>query len=260
MPCQVLYIAGLPVIDEALHSQREAHEQAYLEHAVTTLGASPAVEIRTSLLKAPIVPALLQFVASADVDLIVMTTHGASGFERAWLGSVTDQLVRQSPVPVLVVRGSAGRPRSAVPTFERVLIPLDSSDRSRAVLPYALGIGGRAARYTLATVSAPFDAAAPNSRVDVEQRRCSAEALAEIAARLTDEGYLVETRIIVAEHPAAALLAEAQAGQHSLIALATRGQSGLQRNLLGSVSDKLLRAAKVPVLVYCPATSASSDR
>jgi nucleotide-binding universal stress UspA family protein len=248
-PAQVLYIAGLPVIDEQLHSLRRQHEQAYLDQAVAALPPDSAARTRTSLLEAPIVPALLDAIAREHVDLVVLTSHGAGGFERAWLGSVTDALIRHSSVPVLVVPADSELP---VADLSSVLVPLDGSAHAAAILPHALAVGGRDARYTLAAVLTPFDAAQPGSRVDVEQRRHITAALAEHAERLRAEGYAVTTQLLENAHPAAALLDAARAGQHSLIALTTHGRGGIRRRLLGSVADKLVRAAQRPVLVYRP--------
>jgi nucleotide-binding universal stress UspA family protein len=74
--------------------------------------------------------------------------------------------------------------------------------------------------------------------------------LQRIAARVREQGVPVRTRVAVARHAAEAILEEAAAQASDLIALATHGRGGLKRLLLGSVAEKLLRAAASPVLVY----------
>ena len=72
-------------------------------------------------------------------DLIVMTSHGRTGLSRAWLGSVADGVVRQSRVPVLMLRPAGGElPRGNVrPLLKRILVPLDGSALSASILDVA---------------------------------------------------------------------------------------------------------------------------
>jgi nucleotide-binding universal stress UspA family protein len=68
--------------------------------------------------------------AAAGADLIVMGTHGRSGFNRLMLGSVTERVLRESEVPVLAVRGDA----DAQPQIRHILCPVNDSDAARAAL------------------------------------------------------------------------------------------------------------------------------
>ena len=77
--------------------------------------------------------------------------------------------------------------------------------------------------------------------------------LDRIAGRLRERGLRIRTRVAVDDHPAAAILHEAQALQADLIALETHGRRGLSRLILGSVTDKVVRGAHAPVLVHRPA-------
>jgi nucleotide-binding universal stress UspA family protein len=71
-----------------------------------------------------------------------------------------------------------------------------------------------------------------------------------VADSLRDRGFAVQTRIIVHAHPSTAILNEAASGEYDLLALATHGRRGLPRLFLGSVADKVVRGASVPVLVH----------
>lgn len=48
---------------------------------------------------------ILEYVSEHDIDMVVMGTHGRTGIDRVVMGSVAERVVRQSPVPVLTVRG-----------------------------------------------------------------------------------------------------------------------------------------------------------
>src|SRR5262245_24438737 len=88
------------------------------------------------------VPRILALAAALPADLIVMGTHGASGFEHFVLGSVTEKVVRKAVCPVLTVPPRA-QGRSALP-FKRILCAVDFSESSLAALTMALGFAQEA--------------------------------------------------------------------------------------------------------------------
>src|SRR5262249_1555244 len=92
-------------------------------------------------------------------------------------------------------------------------------------------------------------------QVQTTQKTLQAEAqtyLDRVAGRLRDRGLNVETRVAIDDHPAAAILHEAQALQAGLIALETHGRPGLPRLIRGGVAAKVARGAHVPILVHRP--------
>jgi nucleotide-binding universal stress UspA family protein len=66
-----------------------------------------AVEVERTITTGVPQDEILSLVAEGDADVVVMGTHGRSGLDRYLLGSVTERVVRQSPVPVLTVRADA---------------------------------------------------------------------------------------------------------------------------------------------------------
>jgi nucleotide-binding universal stress UspA family protein len=264
-------VEGLPVIDENLRSLGKVHARAYLERMREQLTAEHALPITLVVLD-PLdagtsdqtIPTMLaNHAAITDTDLIVMTTHGRGGLARFWLGSVADALVRASPAPVLLLRPDEGMPKpDRPPPLQRILIPLDGSARSEAIVEHALVLGQlMESEYTLLRVVAPFilGAAAPfTTPTDFDpdrtmrlQREAHHE-LEHIARRLETTGVQVRTRVLIAEQAATAILDDA--GEHgaNLIAMSTSGRSGLARLLIGSVADKVLRGADIPLLLYRP--------
>jgi nucleotide-binding universal stress UspA family protein len=206
---------------------------------------------------------LASYGATANTDLIVMTTHGRGGLARFWLGSVADSLLRWSTAPILLLRPDDGTPDPARPrTIQRILIPLDGSAQSEAMVEHAVALGQlMQSEYTLLRVVAPFvlGASAPfTTPTDFDPDRTmrrQAEAqhdLDTVARRLQAAGATVRTRVLITEQVAAAILEEASQHGIDLIAMSTHGRSGLARLLIGSVADKVLRGAERAVLVYRP--------
>ncbi|ARA92275.1 hypothetical protein AWN76_003185 [Rhodothermaceae bacterium RA] len=88
-----------------------------------------------------VVAALLKLVAREAYDLIVIGMHGHSGVRRFVVGSVTDELVREAPCPVLAVREKAGA--DAAPSIGAILVPTDFSEHAREALHVAVDLARR---------------------------------------------------------------------------------------------------------------------
>ncbi|MGD0775882.1 MAG: universal stress protein [Candidatus Solibacter sp.] len=100
----------------------------------STLGES-GDKVETRVVEALPADGILGLAASTGADLIVMGTHGRSGFSRWMLGSVTERILRESPVPLLTVRAA---PRGPV---RRILSPIDGTAASRNAFRLAAGLG-----------------------------------------------------------------------------------------------------------------------
>jgi nucleotide-binding universal stress UspA family protein len=211
--------------------------------------------------------ALAAYAADHDIDLVVMTTHGHGGFQRMWLGSVADALVRHLHVPILLIRPHPmPRPsESDAPRFTNVLVATDGSEPAGRALAAALRLvpPTNGARFTLLTVvqppagpqSAYLPHAAELNREALERRRTEAEAqLAGQAAALRRQGLAVEQATVVDHRVAHAILGRAAAMQADLVVLGTRGLGTLPRLFVGSVADKVIRGAEMPVLVAAHAS------
>lgn len=214
---------------------------------------------------------LTEYAQRKRVDLIAMSTHGRGPVSRAWMGSVADRVIRHVDVPVILIR--AGE-ESAVDLaqeaeFKRILVALDGSSRAEK----SLELASRIAKVTGATLillqavepPVPFSSPyLPHAMQDTqaaleEGRNASVKYLDEVKDRLERQGVDVETETLLGVHPAPAILRYAEEHAVDLIAVATHGRGGLPRLVLGSVADKVLRAASVPILVVRPATLKNLD-
>lgn len=242
-------------------SQRERQAEYLKELAVRLQGeAGTAVEPR--LLDGEVVPVLEREVRTLAIDLVVMTTHGRGGLERAWLGSVADALVRHLEVPVLLITPSDDEPlgREEAGSYRHVVVALDGSERAERSLRPALALAGSGVRVTLLrVVSPPAPVGSPYiphaiqySHDEMERRTHEAQVYVdELAAALRHDHPSLDIGVAVEvdPHPARAILAFAKAEGAGLIAVTTHGRSPVTRLLMGSVTDKVVRAATVPVLV-----------
>lgn len=243
---------GAPVRDAALDETHRAESGTYLEKLAKRTTKLTSAPVEALFRDGKVVPTIAAVVASHGVGLVVMSTHGRGGFQRFWLGSVADAVVRHATVPVLLVRGArpVAKRLAGQPPFLRVVVPVDGSERAEEAVTAAKAMLGTGhARMTLVHVVHPMTAAASmNLKRDPEEEVLKGylEPLAREVASAT-----LEVRFeLKVDHNIARMVNEAvETHDADLIAIAGQGMTGAQRLLVGSVADKLIRTAPVPVLV-----------
>ncbi len=271
-PLASVYADSIFVPDPRLEGQVRAHQQDYLDSIVRRLQGTAPVRASAALLDGEPAAALEAHAAVCGADLVVMTTHGRSPLGRLWMGSVADTLLRHLPLPLLLIRprpDGGEAPRDPAP--RHILLPLDGSPLAEQMVEPAVALGTlTGADFTLLRVIKPMlpaqfalehggmGTSLEHLLEEIENahehvRRQAETYLEGIAAKLRERGLKVRTHVAVEEQPALAILHEAVPPAIDLIALQTHGRGGLPRLLLGSVADKVVRGAGVPVLVQRPA-------
>jgi nucleotide-binding universal stress UspA family protein len=198
------------------------------------------------------VATILDTAREHEAHLIVMSSHGRGGFERILRGSVADAVLRRAEVPVILV------PRASSVLWQehpfRLLLALDGSERSAVSLPIATalarGLGARVHVLRAVGFENEFE-------VDLLFRDRTDEArsyVEEVSRQLTAEG--VPSTFEAREgRPVATILRVASERGSDLIIMASHGRGAAERAFFGSVTDSVLHATHVPVLVV-PATVA----
>ncbi|MFO0809097.1 MAG: universal stress protein [Gemmataceae bacterium] len=235
--------------------------QGYLDLMTYKVRQMAGLPATSALLHGPVAETLAESATGLKADLIVLSTHGRGALSRMWLGSVADQLIRRTTVPVLLVRpGEEPRPDAVVAPrgFRRILIALDGSTASEATIGPAVELGRPAgAEYTLLRVIEPIwgvsgdgmaylPSAYDGQLFDELVKQAEAQ-MNTVAERMRRDGLTVKTQVVVGEAPAPAILEAAKSAD--LTVLATHGRSGAARVFLGSVADKVVRGADGPVLL-----------
>ena len=252
-----------PVID-GLTETRRRYAQQYLRRISAELEAA-GVSASSIVETGPIADTVTTTALAMRAGLIVMTSHAADR-ERWFLGSVADRVVRTASVPVLITPQPGGD-GTAASAIKEIVVPLDGSDLAEVALPYAsflaltlpapMTVLRAAPPNLMITAPRPYgvDAALPLEVLAMLRR--SAEAyLEKVAAPLRARGIDVKTRFAAVSSPADSVTELAGRTDGALIVMATHGQSGLGRALLGSVTDRVIRSASAPVLVIRAASDA----
>lgn len=255
---------GAPPIDPGLDEALRKDRASYLEGVAERLGRSTSVPLTATLMDGPVGPTLVAHVASRRAELVVLATHGRGGLSRAWLGSVASDIVRHASAPLLLVRPTERGPREQLaPAFRRVVVPLDGSPAGEEAIEHALAVAGDAdVELLLVHVVLPIfyltERAAQAFLDETELEAGAAAYLAGVATRVRARGVAADTRVLGDPQPARAILECVADFGADLIAMETHGRGGVARLLMGSVADKVARAAPVPVLLHRPSAPESS--
>jgi len=201
--------------------------------------------------------ALVDAAATSAADLIVLGARGLGAVGAFLLGSVSLAVARQAPCPVLVCRGAARPVRT-------VTVALDGSDGARTALTYLSRLllpPGLTMCLVGVVEPLPYPRVAPKfitgeimaALKDYEEnrRRELEEIVAVAAEELRPRAGAVLTATPVGS-AAEAVLREATKQGSDLIVVGARGLGTLERLLLGSVSESILRHATCPVLIVGP--------
>ena len=224
----------------------EAYNQKLRDHldlrcaALRTRGLKVFVAIREGRRPAA---EILEFARERDVDLIAMSTHGRGGLARVFLGSVTEEVLRHAPAPLLVCR-----PGETLGDWNRILVALDGSERAEEILPEAAQIAlARKAELELLRVAIPIVTSGGVGEVPlVFPAEDPMPYLEKIAGDLKAQG--VRARPVALEGRAAVeILNYARESRAGLLCMTTHGRTGAARVFLGSIAEEVLRHAPCPV-------------
>jgi nucleotide-binding universal stress UspA family protein len=256
-PLPALVLASeSPEVAREVEIEAEGKLTEYLESMAQAVQHVQAGTVETALLQGPVAGVLSEYAGSHAIDLVVMTTRGRGGVSRWVTGSVADQLLRRTTVPVLLLHPH----ELPQPTeFRRILIALDGEIEAEVLNPaIALGSLDPAARYTVTRVVEPAIplltplALYPRRPGPQYTERLVKEArdyLAGVCRRLAARGIEATHKVLVGRGIAEQVLELAGALGADCIAVGTRGARGAERVIVGSVADKIIRGAEVPVLI-----------
>lgn len=236
-------------------------------------------DVEVLALEGPVAATLLETAVSESADLIIMCSHGRTGASRWPLGSAAQKLARRSPVPILVLREGGSLPGITSATQRicpRALVALDGSALSERALAPAVNLATGLAfpdRAELHLLHVLAHAAEQAERYELEMQNATAY-LRSLAERVTREAPAerrpaVEVSVVL-QRDVAGVLIDHAAGRHranatpaehrpeyDFVAMATHGRGGWQRLMLGSVTERVLHAVRVPLLIVPPESHAA---
>ena len=249
----VLYVADTDrdslttVREEVVDSLKQVGEHAVAETADRVRERGLAVH--TSVLQGDPSRTIVDYAAEAAVDLVVMSTHGRRGVERALLGSVTERVVNTAPVPVVVVNPDT-EAAARYPARD-VLVPTDGSPGARRALAEGIDVATATGATLHLLHVVETGALGPDVRSVVQDETLDERAEEIIgAARDTAEESVDDVVDSIAYGHAHREIRDYVEGEDiDLLVLGTQGQTEFGWYTLGGVSSKLVRSSPVPLVM-----------
>ncbi len=238
--------------------------EEYLVNVREKLASFSNCEIDTVVLEGDVPQTIEGHVANTRPSMIVMSSHGRGALSRLWLGSVADQLVRHANVPVLIVKpnGDADGVEEdwEAAKFNKILVPVDGSPLSKEGLDWAVRFIGTTEtelhlawnvqpQHVYESPYFPGVSGAVPVLPDGIAEDLARTGLRKLRDESVPEGLPTELHVLTGPSVATGILDCVDGIGADLIVMATHGRGGLARATLGSVADKVVRGATVPVLL-----------
>ena len=245
--------------------------ESYIEHVAELSGTQ--LKARGDVARGDLAKAIITYAEKHDIDLLLLATHGQSGFGRWTTGSTAHKIVTTSKFPVLLVRPNISRNLITSIWPKTILVPLDGSPAAESVLPYVLALAQQGqthpevillkicegpdllADYPEAIMSLTWQEHI--KRVTAASQHTCGLYLDEVQERFRATGAKVHSEVILGDKDNVAPEIAAYASKRScdLVAMSTHGRSGISDWPFGHVTDRLLRVASTPLFLIRPKTS-----
>ena len=238
------YLLAPHIYEEILRNEEQAAGE-YLDRKAQE-ARDAGIAVTTKVMRGDPASILIDMEPELHIGLVVMASHGRTGLARFALGSVAARVVRGGQAPVLLIRpfGDAARQTR----LEKALVPLDGSALAELALDMVRHLAGAIARQV--TLVRVVDPDLLTGETD-EAKRYLDEARTRLVADLGERPCTVSTSILYGR--AAEQILEAS-DKDDLIVMATHGHAGVTRWAFGSVADRVLHHAQVPLLLVRPHT------
>ena len=260
----VLFAVSLTIFAE----RRDRLFTSYLEITANALNAE-GIKAVAATSYGDVAKEIVQYANNNKIDLIVMATHGYSKAKKWMFGSVTQKVIYGTEIPVLLIKP---KPSEISGEFNRILVPVDGSAFSEATLPYVVELTKRTDKEILLLHVCeppivpsyglkPINPTWKKYRDDIwdEKEKMATTYLAKKSAELKKNRVKVTSRIVKAQSGdvVKTIMQVSKEENIDLMAVATQGQTGISRRVYGSVANRIVEEASLPVLLIRPEPSTS---
>ena len=203
---------------------------------------------------------IVKFALLLPATMLLMSTHGRSGLERVRQGSVTEQVLKQSPCPVFILHSTRAEPadRRTENLFRRILVPLDGTEISASILDCVKRFATLHDSEVI-LFHDEMDGGGPDYN-----RAVVREVLQDRSVDLANTGLKVSVDMSTYKRPIREILSKIDELNIDLVSMATHGESGAWRVLDESVTAEVVRHSNCPLLVWsaepqCPPGILTAD-
>ena len=216
--------------------------------------------IKSQILDGDPAPAIFDYIKQNNINLVAVTSNGASGL-RSWaMGNVADKVVRGAGIPTLLVRIKESPPVVRKGFIQKILLTLDSSEASKIAVPYGAELALRLkAKITLFGMAQTVYAQNLDGMgvgvgvnwdsVDAATQKYTEDYLLVVENELKAKGIDVNHVSTLGIDAASEILELEKKLTADIVVMATRGRSGIARWAFGSTAEKVLREGELPLLL-----------
>jgi nucleotide-binding universal stress UspA family protein len=266
IPVELMGVVDIAELASHVSAERARFLDSLIEDGVRSsetylkrvAGTFPSDSVICAIDKGRAAEAIIERAAAEKNTLIAMATHGRSGFNRWLLGSVAEKVLRGTKNPLLLVRAD-GAPAQGEASLKSVIVPLDGSELAETVLPTVIALAKKLdlgivlfrafnihyGMYAGADGYYGFDF---DQLVEDFKQEASAY-LDKHREAIKKQGIDKISCVVQEGLSADEIISFGRRSPDNLIAMCTHGRSGVQRWVLGSVTETAVRHSGNPVLV-----------
>jgi nucleotide-binding universal stress UspA family protein len=242
-----------PSVEETVQQRLDEESRKLLDEQVKEVEARGGTVAGSHLGTGNQADSIVRLAEELDAGLVIMGSRGHGGIKRALMGSVADGVTRHAHCPVLVVRGDGREPLFPA----RILLAIDGSDESREATKTAEGLasGTGSELYVVhagPTAQLPYTSPYLAENVESYFEQSKKEAREFLESRVEEIRGEVDVTVhanLRPGDPAKEIVELSDEIDAGLVVIGSRGLGGMQRALMGGVSDTVVRHAHCPVLV-----------
>jgi len=221
------------------------------------------IRARAIILEGLVTEGITGYAQNAGVKLIILSSHGRHGLTQWGISSITQKIILSAPTSILIVRAhqqDSLAELSTIPLYQRILVPLDGSQRAEHVLPIITQLARvhQPKIHLVHVVQTPEMARQmPPAREDIDlsnrviarNREEAGHYLEQLKSRSYLQGIAVQTHLITSDHTAAALHQVVEREHIDMVIFSAHGYSGKHQWPYGSVVNNFILYGEVSLLI-----------
>jgi len=220
--------------------------------------------VRAVILEGLVAEGINEYAQNQGIKLIILSSHGRHGLTQWGISSITQKIIMSAPTSVIVVRAHQQKiltgELSTIPLYQRILVPLDGSQRAEHVLPIVMQLAQvhKPTLHLVHVVQTPEMARQmPPTHEDIDlanrvverNREEAGHYLEQVKSRSYLQGIEVQTHLIASDHTAVSLHQVVEQEQINMVTLSAHGYSGEHQWPYGSVVSNFILYGKVSLLI-----------
>ncbi len=256
---QLLYVAdttrdSVTVVEGDTIDMLEQKGETVVSDAAQTLNTL-GVTYDTDVVQGNPAATIVEYAKRYDQDLIMMPTHAREGLSRYLIGGVSEKVVRLSSIPVLTIRVQSDEP--IIFPYENILVPTDGSTAAMHAAKHVFSAAASLDATVHVISVADTAGLSPHVRSTTSGRdtkQAASDAVETAISEAETRGVIDTVRHVTQGTPVREILDYIESNNIHAVGMGTTGRRGTDRILLGSVAEKVVRSAPVPVMTVADST------